>query len=240
MSWAGINNENEFYSEHYLAEVFSGDVKVLLQRWLAAENAAKDGAATDAKTHSAHTPYRQLGALSRPFQQMEREFVRARSAHERLLLQRPWLQQLANTFALPWQPEVRALDDDLLLPLLGELTDAQGNALLWLLEALPAEAIDADPLSLNVDAVQLSGDAESKAATDSAGESDIPLPKGMQNTIWQSLLASDIYTRDDSAALDHAGVRPFSGCCWIGQSLRRTACCALTGRKFLAGAIPIP
>lgn len=36
-TFAGINNENEFYSHHYLAEVFKGDVKARLDAWDATE-----------------------------------------------------------------------------------------------------------------------------------------------------------------------------------------------------------
>ena len=33
MSLTGINNENEFYSHHYLAEIFTGDIQATLERW---------------------------------------------------------------------------------------------------------------------------------------------------------------------------------------------------------------
>ena len=36
-TFAGITNENEFYSHHYLAEVFKGDIKARLDAWEAAE-----------------------------------------------------------------------------------------------------------------------------------------------------------------------------------------------------------
>ncbi len=36
-TFAGITNENEFYSHHYLAEVFKGDIKAKLEAWEAAE-----------------------------------------------------------------------------------------------------------------------------------------------------------------------------------------------------------
>ena len=36
-TFAGIANENEFYSHHYLAEVFKGDIKARLDAWEAAE-----------------------------------------------------------------------------------------------------------------------------------------------------------------------------------------------------------
>jgi hypothetical protein len=36
-TFAGITNENEFYSHHYLAEVFKGDIKARLDAWDAHE-----------------------------------------------------------------------------------------------------------------------------------------------------------------------------------------------------------
>ena len=38
-TFAGISNENEFYSHHYLAEVFKGDIKARLEAWDAHEAA---------------------------------------------------------------------------------------------------------------------------------------------------------------------------------------------------------
>ena len=39
-SFAGIANENEFYGHHYLAEVFKGDIRALIESWQAVEEAA--------------------------------------------------------------------------------------------------------------------------------------------------------------------------------------------------------
>ena len=36
-SYVGISNENEFYSQHYLSEIFKGDIKAILEAWQAAE-----------------------------------------------------------------------------------------------------------------------------------------------------------------------------------------------------------
>jgi len=38
-TFSGITNENEFYGHHYLSEVFQGDIKALIDRWQAAEDA---------------------------------------------------------------------------------------------------------------------------------------------------------------------------------------------------------
>ena len=42
MALVGINNENEFYSNHYLGEVFTSDIRDVLEPWIAQENAARE------------------------------------------------------------------------------------------------------------------------------------------------------------------------------------------------------
>jgi hypothetical protein len=38
-TFVGIDNENEFYSHHYLSEVFKGDIRERLDQWAAVEEA---------------------------------------------------------------------------------------------------------------------------------------------------------------------------------------------------------
>jgi len=185
MSWAGIANDNEFYSDHYLSEVFVKDTKALLERWRdVVEVKAEATTGTVVQTHS--TPDAQLRALAQPFTTVLNELERARSVRSNLEAQRPWLQQLCDALSLPWQPASRELDDDLVLPLLGELCNAEGRPLVWLLEALPTDALDADVLELPVLPEQV------------FESGDIPLPKAMRDESWQSLLGTQIYTRDDA------------------------------------------
>jgi hypothetical protein len=53
-TFVGIDNENEFYSHHYLAEVFKGDIKERLEQWAAAEEADP----------TQRAPYKRLAGLS--------------------------------------------------------------------------------------------------------------------------------------------------------------------------------
>ena len=41
MLFFGINNENEFFSDHYLSEIFKGDIQQLLELWREKEELAK-------------------------------------------------------------------------------------------------------------------------------------------------------------------------------------------------------
>jgi hypothetical protein len=53
-TFVGIINENEFYSHHYLSEVFKGDIRERLEQWAAAEEADP----------AQRAPYRRLASLS--------------------------------------------------------------------------------------------------------------------------------------------------------------------------------
>ena len=53
--FVGIDNENEFYSHHYLTEVFKGDIRERLDQWAAAEEADPEQRA----------PYKRLARRSR-------------------------------------------------------------------------------------------------------------------------------------------------------------------------------
>ena len=43
-TFAGIHNENEFYSHHYLSEVFAGDIRETVERWRDAAEGDSRGA----------------------------------------------------------------------------------------------------------------------------------------------------------------------------------------------------
>ena len=73
-TFAGIANENEFYSHHYLAEVFKGDIKSRLDVWLAAEE-------LDANQK---VPFKQLGAWSGRWFALRNAFAKQRDPAEQL------------------------------------------------------------------------------------------------------------------------------------------------------------
>ena len=58
-TFAGIHNENEFYSHHYLSEVFAGDIREIVERW-------RDAAASDSPTTIGRTPLQRDAAARGP------------------------------------------------------------------------------------------------------------------------------------------------------------------------------
>lgn len=90
-TFAGITNENEFYSHHYLAEVFKGDIKDRLEAWDAqeAQNPGDDA-------HRA--PPKRLQAWAQRWFALRGQVQRGKDEHERwqafMLIQSGLLQAL--------------------------------------------------------------------------------------------------------------------------------------------------
>ena len=66
-AFTGIHNENEFYSHHYLSEIFSGDIRATVDRWR--ESAEAGGG---------QPPYAALRALAGHYVRFRRDFDRER------------------------------------------------------------------------------------------------------------------------------------------------------------------
>ena len=137
-TFAGIHNENEFYSHHYLSEVFAGDIRETVERWREAAAGTPPGTATlsdvgnitapastedtSADTTAAHarTPYGELRALAPEYVRFRREFERERRAERRLELQRGWFRRLLTTLGYggDWKPGNHLLEDGAEAPVL--------------------------------------------------------------------------------------------------------------------------
>ena len=111
-TFAGITNESEFYSHHYLAEVFKGDIKTRLDGWEVTE-AANPG------DESHRAPHKRLQAWAQKWFSLRSQVQRAGETAERwqlfTQLQAGLLQALG--YALPGkQPSTHELVPGLPLP----------------------------------------------------------------------------------------------------------------------------
>src|SRR5574344_1813379 len=79
-TFAGITNENEFYSHHYLSEVFKGDIKDRLAAW-DAEEAQHPGNAPDHEQHRA--PPKRLQAWAQRWFALRSQVQRGKDENER-------------------------------------------------------------------------------------------------------------------------------------------------------------
>ncbi len=75
-TFAGIANENEFYSHHYLAEVFKGDIKSRLEAWDANE-------ALHPGTESERAPAKRLSAWGQKWFALRGQIAKARDDTEK-------------------------------------------------------------------------------------------------------------------------------------------------------------
>lgn len=121
----GITNENEFYTHHYLAAILEGDLKVLFSEWAQQER----------------PPWESLRSLARPFQAIDRESDPA----ERQVLRQKWFADLLGVLGYELNPDTVELEGGTLLSLAGQITRANGQPELWILEVLNGAEED-DPL----------------------------------------------------------------------------------------------
>jgi len=192
VNWIGITNENEFYSQHYLSEIFTGDVRGVLEAWANQESESRETAREqNLKEPGYRAPYNRLNAHWREALNQLDGIQRPQPPSERLAKGRALIRQLLNIFDLPYQATRQPLggNDDLELPLLGELRTPQGEPLLWVLEAQAldeGDEFDADPLSLRIHTAQLTS------------VNTIPVAKTLTGTDapdWQKLLSTAVFTQ---------------------------------------------
>lgn len=116
-TFTGLTNENEFYSHHYLAEVFKGDIKVLIERWQAAED--EEG--------GTKTPFKQLQACCTRWFAQQASAARAKSAEDRLAAHRDSHQPLLVALGYTLQPQPCELHPGMPVPVWQALGE-QGKA----------------------------------------------------------------------------------------------------------------
>jgi len=193
MTWIGLTSENEFYSAHYLSEIFTNDVRGVLEDWTAREAEAKETAKMHSDQETAwRTPWARISGLSREGLQTLDGLRRSQSPQHRLTASRELTRRLLEIFELPYAPQRVCLQERLDspdLPLLGELKNHQGDPLLWVLEAAVLEDgqdLDADPLGMQIRGDQLKS------------LQDLPIPKSLLKDDapdWQKLLATSVFTQ---------------------------------------------
>lgn len=194
MNLTGISNENEFYSQHYMAEIFAGDsdVKGLQDSWQQQETTAREAALTEQdKKNAWRTPWNQMSRNARETLLLLDEYGHKQTAVDRLTLGRDVLRSLLSTFELPYAPRAQYVEHtQSYVPLLGEIKNSQGEPLLWILEAQALGSdydADSDPLALPLHSVQLKGlegypSFEQQSEQESEGN-------------WQKLLSSTIFSQ---------------------------------------------
>lgn len=139
-SYVGISNENEFYSQHYLSEIFKGDIKAILEAWQTAETESEG---------ETKAPFTRLKALHKDYFAIRDRLVRAPGAKRRVELQREFFQALLTTLGYHWQPQDLFIDGDAEIPVLAQVAESGKPTSLIALGAYDPAQEQIDPLSLS-------------------------------------------------------------------------------------------
>jgi hypothetical protein len=191
-TFIGLTNDNEFFSAHYLAEVFQGDFADTIKDWESQEEVAREANSTAQQGAGFVTPHRGLRNLNQGYFALRHKLKTERSAGERIRLQRDFFKDLMAVLDIPWQPENREVAPNTELPVLSALGDQ-----LWVLGALDADNEGEDPLSLKLHSNQFFGPG--------------PHHDALKKTDWYSILNEAVFRQDNPPRWvllisDHQGI----------------------------------
>ena len=167
-TFTGIHNENEFYSHHYLAEVFTGDIRGTIERWR-----------KDAEASGARAPYAEFRALAPDYLRFRRDFERERRSTNRIALQRDWFRRLLRALGYPWQPANLHLVDGADAPVLCAAGINAGSPRLLALGAYDPSGEGEDPLALKPHHDQFHGEA--------------PPPEALLSETWEQIVTRRLF-----------------------------------------------
>ena len=185
MALPGISNANEFYSAHYLESVLTNDIKKVRERWT--EEATAQLQADPLADVS--TPEAQFKALRKPWQKLREAELGITADHaERLRLQRElFFQPLCEALGYHYAPKAEPVligGEAYQIPLLGEVNNANGEPLLWVVECFNPSDETSDPLELTI-------------ATNWACQINDPaLGTVLEGETWEELISERIFAQD--------------------------------------------
>jgi len=120
MDLTGIYNDNEFYTEHYLSELFGDDIKDVLKAW-------RDEAETESQT-----PYKRLEALNRPFFELHNNLSKYKNG-QRIEELRSFYKEQLKVLGYEFDQQLKQGADNVYLPVASEI-EQHGRPSCWVLE----------------------------------------------------------------------------------------------------------
>jgi len=132
MNLVGINNENEFYTNHYLNEIFEGDIKGQIGSWQKQES--------ESETYK--TPFRQIKGMGTNYFGLLKQLQNTKSSTEKKLEEsRAFYKSFFDTLGYETELQTKELQE-LSISLLGELRKNDGTPYLWIVESFCSEPCD--------------------------------------------------------------------------------------------------
>lgn len=195
MALVGIYNENDFYSHHYLSEIFVTDIRGVLDVWQQKETQARETERQERdKGGNPSTGYRAPHVALNSY---STEYFRELNKHQEIKAEQ---KRLSNQRSR-WTPILEALGYALKptqvlieggeLPVLSAYQGTNGSPLLWIVEAHDLSNDDcADPLSLPLLPSQLAEINEEHRKQISLGNNEDALT-------WQDLISKKVFSAEE-------------------------------------------
>ncbi|AWN34400.1 hypothetical protein [Methylobacterium radiodurans] len=135
---AGISNENEFYSEHYLTTVFEGDIEETFAAWREAEKAGGT------------PPNRRLAKVGTVWRRLSAQYLDERSDQKRLLIAREFAHEFLDALGYERRSELLPDAEEKLVPVLARRALGNGEDQVWVVEVPSPGGADfeTDPLQV--------------------------------------------------------------------------------------------
>jgi len=210
-AFVGIRNEQEFYSDHYLAEIFDQDLNKTAGQW------RKDAIDRD---EPGQTPDAALRGLKDEYFQFRDEFGTERDDRKRVELQRGWFRKLLTVLGHEWNPRNLLLENDEELPVLST-REGSGGQRLVVIGSYDRYGDGEDPLSLKPRTVQFHG--------------EVPASGSVLDSNWGDLIASRLFGWEHPArwalVLSHGQALLLERGKWSRNSLLRFDFPELLGRR---------
>ena len=132
MNLVGIINENEFYTNHYLNEIFEGDIKEQITSWQTREN--------ESETYT--TPFKKLRGIGPEYIELLKKLdKKSNKTEEKLLASRDFYKTFFDIFGYTFHYESKELDE-LSIPLIGKVDKNDGMPYLWIVESYCDQSCD--------------------------------------------------------------------------------------------------
>lgn len=158
----GIQNDNEFYSHHYLSAIFEGDLKDTFRQWQQQEDDYRETLKqTQAKPNTSspeRAPWIHLRTLSQAFFKLQNQLEKEHDSNTRQQLQRSFNALLLQALNYTAQSSLKSLDQAGDIPVIAEVTQGL-QPIIWVIQAINKEKEQDDPLSISLQNQQWPNDA---------------------------------------------------------------------------------
>jgi hypothetical protein len=170
-SFVGIANENEFYSHHYLAEVFKDDIGEQLKQWQAAEDADPERKAPPHLLRSAARGWFTARAQLRNLREPQATWQAYSKLH----------RELFSTLGYQLNPQQWEGVTGLPVPVWQVIRDSQHAAKLLVIPAFNPDQRDEDPLEHNLKPLHYQG---------------IPVPKELAGLSMAEVISEAVFAAE--------------------------------------------